>query len=419
LSYSEIVVNRLLDKYEKSRHAQGQGLSNRRVLLKTDRGDIPEYDYHNVDIRDAFNEAVKTLVDVGIILTTWGRKGFVLSEIWLNLDQVDQAYRFTTRESQEHVCERYILLLTELKDECITAWIRSFADDQINEIKLMRRLSSLCKRENSEISDLLIALRGYDPLRGESISIRAFSIKCYHDSKHFERRVKELFLTVARKYEPSLAVSDDEAELGWREQLMVIGLFARPELYELSGNMTLRLKSGCVDLSAFGVFGVALPDTHVGDFLEFQMESIRKVLFIENKTCYDEYLLRHKKQEELVIYQGGFISQKKVKLLKKLAQCANRSTNFYFWGDIDIGGFRMFLQLKDYIHSILPWKMSDIEVRQYCKTGMERSDGYFIKMDALKSDPSFTQFRATIEECLKCRVTIEQESMIESLADQW
>ena len=101
MSYSEIVLNRLLDKYEKSLHAQGQGLSKRRVLLKTDRGDIPEYDYHDVNIRDTFNGEVEALEKKGIVKSNWARKSYVLSEIWLNLESVDLAYLLVCRVSKE------------------------------------------------------------------------------------------------------------------------------------------------------------------------------------------------------------------------------------------------------------------------------------------------------------------------------
>ena len=417
MSYSEIILNRLLDKYEKSLHAQGQGLSKRRVLLKTDRGDIPEYDYHNVDIRDEFNEAVRALENAGIILSTWGRTGFVLAEIWLNLGQVDQAYRFIGRESKEYICERFIQALTELKNECETPWILSFADDQVNEIRRLRRLGPLCKRDYSEIGDLLTALRAFNKLRGESTSMRAFSIKCYHDSKYFERHVKDFFLSVAKKYEPSLKASEDESELGWREQLMMIGIFARPELYELSGNIVIQLKYGRADLSVFGDLGLALPDTLINDILDIKMENIRQVIFIENKTCYDEYLLKHKRYDELVIYHGGFISPKKSKFLRIILRCAQVDSAFYFWGDIDIGGFRMYCQLKEYCERLLPWKMGAYEVKRYSATGMRRPDAYFVKMEALKTDPCFIEFHAAIEACFHYSVTIEQESMLDSLME--
>ena len=418
MRYSEIVLNRLLDKYEKSLHSQGQGLSKRRVLLKTDRGDIPEYDYHDVNIRDAFNEEIDALEKKGVVKSDWGRKGYVLSEIWLILESVDLAYDLVCRESKERICENYIQLLTQLRGQCNATWIHNFADSQISETERRRRLSPLINRDIAEINDLFSALSNYDGLDGESITMRAFSIRCYNNSKHFQKQVMEYFLTVAGKYYPLLIDNYDEHELDWREQLMLMGVFPMPELYELSGDIMIEFESGYVDLSILGVFGVALPDTLVNEIRALQMGNIRRVIFIENKTCYSEYIAKYKQHDELVFFQGGFISKKKALFVQKLKQFARDGTSFLFWGDVDIGGFRMYCQLKEYCELIIPWRMGAFEVKRYSATGMGRSDAYFLKMEAMMRDPCFTPFHAAIEECLCYRVTIEQESMLDSLMEK-
>lgn len=74
------------------------------------------------------------------------------------------------------------------------------------------------------------------------MTMRAFSSQCFHDTKYFERNVQELFLTIARKYNTQLAAACTEAELGARDQLAFLGIYARPELYELSGDCAICLK---------------------------------------------------------------------------------------------------------------------------------------------------------------------------------
>ena len=87
--------------------------------------------------------------------------------------------------------------------------------------------------------DLLGALRGYAALSG-SITMRAFSSRCFSDTKYFERNVRDLFLTIARKYDTELALACDENELGEREQLAFLGIYARPELMSLPGTARSR-----------------------------------------------------------------------------------------------------------------------------------------------------------------------------------
>ena len=416
MNYKDIIVVRLLDKYEKSLHIKGTGLSNRRVLLKTERSELPEYDYHTDHVRDEFNKAVAELEAAGIVFKEWGRKDYVISGIWLNLENVEFAYASISRETPERKCERYILLISRLKEQCKAQWIHCFVDEQISEIQRTGRLSTFLKRDSNEIHDFFTALRGYDELHGDSISMRAFSIKCFQDSKYFERNVKDTFLLVAARFFPSLSAHEDVAGLSWRDRLMMMGVFARPELFELSGDIGITLKSGNADLSAFGVFGIAIPDTVISDILEIRMEQIRRVIFIENKTCYDEYLINHKQRDELVFYQGGFISSKKARFIKLIEHFARDGVGFFFWGDIDIGGFRMFYQLQEHICGLQPWKMGATEVRRYRHTGLTRSDEYLYELGELYKNPRFSLFYEAIQEILRYRVTIEQESILETLA---
>ena len=414
MNHSKIVVNRLLNKYAESNHAKGKA-SNRRVLLRIDKNELPEYDYHSNVIRDAFNQAVFELESANIVKTSWARKGYLLSEVWLNLDSVDIAYRFAERETPSEVCDRYIALLEPLRKNCQIAWIRDFAADQTTQIQQKNRLTLLCKRDYCEFKNLVASLQYYDTLGGESVTMRAFSIGCHRDSKYFEKYVKDVFLAVAIKYHPALIEARDDADMDWREQLMRLGIFPRPELYELSGNIVIVLPSGSSDLSIYGRAGIALPDTLSDDILSIDLSRMRRVMFIENKTCYDEYILRIKKPDELVFYQGGFISPKKSRFIRKLYEYAQVGTQFCFWGDIDVGGFKIFYQLHEHIPSLLPWKMGAEDVEYYSHIGLERSDSYFSKLEKMRSNSIFSFFHTAIDQLLLYRITIEQECMLDAL----
>jgi hypothetical protein len=410
------VLKQLLDRYERSKHAK-DGFSNRRVLLNIKNGDLPEYDYQHAEVRDVFNSAVSELESAGIVKTRRERNGLLISEIWLNLDNIQSAYKLAERKTQKELCFRFIKVFEQLQEQCDTEWIRNFALDQISEIQLKNRPTAICRRNECELQDLIKALSFLDSLHGESITMRAFSIGCFHDSKHFEKNVKELFLSVAKKHCIGLVDADENQDLGWRDNLIPLGIFARPELYELSGDITIVFPNGTVNLSSFGKAGVALPDLSTDNILHIDMGKIRQVIFIENKTCYDEYSLKLKQDDELVIYQGGFLSPKRARFVRKLAQSSEdeTKTNFLFWGDIDAGGFKMYIQLRELISRILPWRMGAEDVGIFRKTGMKRSDAYFAKMDCMREDDAYSLFHDAILQLSLHHVTIEQESMLEAL----
>jgi hypothetical protein len=92
-----VILSHLLDKFEKSKHLSEPGTSKRRVILRIDKKELPEYDYQDAETRDAFNAAAKALEQQGLIATQWLKDRPVLSCVSLNLDHVTQCYQMTGR----------------------------------------------------------------------------------------------------------------------------------------------------------------------------------------------------------------------------------------------------------------------------------------------------------------------------------
>ena len=94
-----IILNRLLDKYESSKHLMEPGVSNRRVMLRIASGkkEFPEYDYQDASIRDTFNDAATALEKEGFVTNEWVKGRPVLSCVSLNLDKVKECYSLVGR----------------------------------------------------------------------------------------------------------------------------------------------------------------------------------------------------------------------------------------------------------------------------------------------------------------------------------
>ena len=86
------ILNRLLDKYEASKHLLEPGTSTRRVMLRVEKKELPEYFYEEAVIRDSYNEAAKELEAQGLVQLEWVKGRPVLSAIILCLDQVMPCY---------------------------------------------------------------------------------------------------------------------------------------------------------------------------------------------------------------------------------------------------------------------------------------------------------------------------------------
>lgn len=158
-------------------------------------------------------------------------------------------------------------------------------------------------------ADLLGALRGL----GRTVwqhNHAGLQQQVFSDTKYFERNVRRFVFDHCKKIDTELALACDENELGEREQLAFLGIYARPELYELAGNCTIQTSQGSICIGA-APYGLALPSTLVDFIMEIDLTAIRSITFIENKTNYDAYVMSEKQPEELVVYHGGFLSPQK------------------------------------------------------------------------------------------------------------
>lgn len=357
------ILSRLLDKYENSKHLFEPGVSARRVMLRIEKKELPEYNYQEASVRDAYNEAALELEKEHLVTLEWLADRPVMSAIVLNLDHVDACYCLIGRK---HLKEQVLIVAQMIEKELSsvsTPWIISWRNEVCAKARNAFSVPAYCKRDTAFLSKLLAALCLYDSLHGDSITMRTFSSKCYHDSKYFERETRDEFLRIAQKYCRDFFETCDQEELGVRDKLAYLGIYARPEIYELSGDFSLETAKGTVHAKALTPYGIALPSTVVDTITSVDLNNIGKIVFIENKTNYDEYLMSEMSDNELVFYHGGFLSPKKRKLVSMIAaQAIPKGIPVCFWADIDLGGFQMFTHLRQLIPQLQPMRMTGEDV---------------------------------------------------------
>jgi hypothetical protein len=417
MNEAKLILNRLLDKYEQSAHFSEPGRSSRRVLIKAAGNGLTEYDYQNVDIRDAFNAAIRDLIEKEVVFAEWlpGRKQLVFKELWLNLKRLETAYNMAEREPLQNQINEFCSLLKASAERINTPWIQAFLSTQAEKLSSANRLSGLYKKGCVHFTDILNSFEHYDRLDDNGMTMRAFSIACYHDSKYFEKNIRDDFLVIAREYCPSLAELLADQDLGDREQLAFLGVYARPEIYEFAGPLIIETEDGICDCFPLSRFGCALTSTAVFGIRKLHMDNVHRIMFIENKTNYDEYIEKARRNDELVVYHGGFLSPQKKKLLLQIVSSCPAHTEYLFWADIDMGGFKMFAQLKSLAPRLIPWRMSAKEVQRYAPLGLKRNSHYMKELEGYLALPDSALFADTIKSLLLYDITIEQEVMLNDL----
>lgn len=411
MTEQSIILSRLLDKFENSKHLSDPGTSHRRVMLRVDKKELPEYRYEDATTRDAYNEAARMLEAKQMVQLEWVKGRPLLSTVVLNLEQVSSCYTALGRVHPKIRANHISTLINSALEGVSIPWIVAWKKDICSAAVEHLKIPNFCKSDDTLLHDLLRSFQEYATLPG-SITMRAFSIKCFSDTKYFERNIRDLFLRIARKYDNTLALACEENNLGEKEQLAFLGIYARPEHYELAGNCLIRTQQGELDLNASGRFGLALPSTLIDLITEIEMSSIDCITFIENKTNYDEYIASEKRSGELAIYHGGFLSPQKRQLFTLIANGAGETSNIRFWADIDKGGFQMFQQLQELIPALVPMRMSGEFVDKFHEHGLVRSKEYLSILKADLENGKHPLFKDAIEKILSFGVTIEQEAFL-------
>jgi len=409
MTKQQAILSQLLDRYENSQHLLDPGSSRRRVMLRIDRNDLPQYRYdQSAEIRDDWNSAASDLEKQKLIAVEWGRPK-LMSAIVLDLDNVEDAYRLCARMHPGSRATSFVQMIEANLQSASCSWILGWKTDVCEKALKAYKLPGFCQKDFSLLEKLLRAFSVYDGLNGSPITQRAFSIACYKNSKVFEREIRDEFLRVACRYNKELSQICEQQDLSAREKLAFLGIYVRPELFELSGNCSIITKNGTIDISALGASGIAVPSTAADIILGFELNRIRIITFIENKTNYDEYLINEKEDDELVLYHGGILSPQRARFFQKLSESLSENIQVRLWSDIDLGGLMMFKRLQQFFSSLEPMRMSSTDVKTFHDLGLVRGKDYLDKLNSALVNSQFPEFTKTIEKLLEYGVTIEQE----------
>lgn len=226
MNYKKILLSRLLDKYEKSKSIYEQ--TNRRIILKMKK--LKEYDIENFEIKKLFHDIVNELKEANIIDYSWEvyEEGNILKEIWLNKENVNNAYKMLDRID---IKQQNIILLNLLDEYCFKQnWIEEYKKDMICYIKDKHKTSSLFPYQFAE--DILKVLNEID--QKKEILKRVLSINCFGDSKHFERNIENIIVKIIKRY---LLENDFPEKYTNEDILLEVGISKYPEIIEFCGDL--------------------------------------------------------------------------------------------------------------------------------------------------------------------------------------
>lgn len=191
---------------------------------------------------------------------------------------------------------------------------------------------------------------------------REFSSEVLHDSKLFEKKYQDKVVTVLEKYSPL-----SEEGMTADDILRVHGIKTYSQTLEWKGPLIYRIGNGSPVDSSVNIFGTVINAQTLEQAVPAAAPGIRRILLIENKANYESMDFR---ADTLYIYCHGFFSPKELKFLGTLTEIAGENTEYLHWGDMDLGGIRIFLyNQRKLFPGLKPYRMDEAEYKAAVEGG--------------------------------------------------
>lgn len=337
---NKCILNQLVDRYEHSNKELG-----RRVIINTSK--FRNYDLSDPIAKKAFHQSVFELESLGYITYEWERfeKGNLLMRLILNTENMVNVYAYLNRIPKDKQCSIYEKEMTSWMQQFKSHWILTFIEDVITELNEKECLSSKLSAVYEERQEFFRILRAID--QGVEMSARYLSAKLFGDSKTFEKVHRGKLISIAKRY-LQLDLEKDQI-------LEYLGIMQNPEEILFRGKIIYQLDNAYIDSSDYR-YGNSLNMATVKNMAIKEVQCHR-VLTIENKATYYEYI-KKASTYELVIYLGGFFGNTTRLFLNKLKECLPSTVEFYHWSDIDLGGLQIFKYLCEVLNTqVHPFNM--------------------------------------------------------------
>lgn len=348
------ILEKLVTKYERSvLYRKGTDLKLK-IKIKI-RQLYPKYDasdYYQNHLKIDF--IAEKLSKQGLINVDYAGEDIDAVILRLGDEELKETYRIIDRpfnRDNEKNAINYLKTFEIEKD-----WIKIFIDDMIEQLIVHKSIIHYLPIDNQ--NDLIDIVKILDNLcnQDEEISMRKLSLKLFNDSKRFESLKGRIVNIVTDYYYEDF---EDEEEL-----LAYFNIIKNPGFIYLSGNIVIEINGQTIDVGRLdGPFSLVTANITNMNIIEIKDKN---VVTVENLTSFYDLKI----VDSLIIYLGGYHNALRRKLLTNIFEY-NKKLSFYHFGDIDAGGFYIYLHLIE--KTGIPFKRlamdKDVLVKylKYCK----------------------------------------------------
>ena len=386
-NYEKKILNELVNKYEASKSFIGTNQVNQRFKVRISAL-FPDYtDHSKFEIFRDVNEAIEVLIWKGYITTKAGA-GKVYHDIYLSVDELINIYYYLKRTPKNDIHSQIKTTLEEYMNE--NEILNKYCQEQLERLGENRSVKYF--NDNfEEFEQVLLAVKEIMFVQTEQF-IREFSIRVFKDSK--------IFQVIQGKVENLLYEYGDFPE---KEQILGnFNLVKTPTYVNYKGAGKIILSGQEIDLSKLSS-DVAISSKMLSDIEH--IEVLREnVITIENLTSFH----RFNEPDFFVIYLGGFHNRVRREFIKKLYE-QNPNRQYYHFGDIDAGGFRILEHLKNKTNvSFKPYRMDTETMVKYLEFSKKLTQNDRVNLERLLIHD---EYKNVIEFMLKNNCKLEQEAV--------
>lgn len=346
----------------------------------------------------------------------WYQTGSELEEIRYSPDKMVEFYRRTGRKPKYDTIQEMIEQVEATYGRAMEAevkpWIRKFLvevyDSLLNSLQekgeIKKSLFSYYVHRDIYIKTIL----ALSELR-EPIYRRHFSKKYLGDSKSFEQKqesdwsIQKQVINDAKKYHPIVSKNKDVM----RDDEILQQLFIETYHQELAikGGLRIWLNNKLVDTADF-CYGVVLNAETLRYAKIDDVQVIKRVITIENKANFVEAAYE---KDTLIVFSHGFFSPKERQFLIELKKHLNEEVEYYHSGDLDLGGMRIYIDIKSIFPKLKPLHMDQQTYLANIKEAEECTSEYLKKVQNLESPEELEELKSCI---LQHKKIIEQECLL-------
>lgn len=336
--YDEKILNTLLDSYEKSVLSRGENKVKVQIAFSFTKRTVPEYFNESSIAYDEIHAVLEEAEQKGFLTIVWkkGREGHIIEKVLLNTGSVGSVYAYLNRTPKKEKENRHLEILenwsSRSREMPVLGIFVSYLKQRIKEGKTVKEFIDLSAPDRTEhILSALFQMENNE----EPCYIREFSIRHFGDSKRFEE-IAGVIAKIMRHFRPEFADMDTDAILSEYR------IYKTPDYVYFKGEGKLLLTGNDISVIELPLLeqGIGISGADIRRIKICGKESIKKVITIENLTTF----FRWKEEASLIIYLGGYHNAVRRELLRMVYQEIPDARYLHF-GDIDVGGFRIYRDL--------------------------------------------------------------------------